>query len=143
MRIIDLEKRVEQTVLQRMNIYSLAKCLGIVNCRIRPTKRGTKGVKKRRIPIVITVLRPPKPPGQYGSNGNNLKVQLPTDTLPSHVTCMLLNTQSLCNKALTVREHMLDYEADIRFLRWPPVSDNRGKCVCENYFVEYPNRLTK
>ena len=28
-------------------------------------------------------------------------------------------------------------------LRWPPVSDvpeNCGKCVCENYFVEDPNR---
>ena len=50
-----------------VSVYRLLKCLGIVNCRIRPTKRGTKGVKKRRIPIVITVLRPPKPPGQYGS----------------------------------------------------------------------------
>ena len=99
-----------------VSVYRLLKCLGIVNCRIRPTKTGTKGVKKRRIPIVITVLRPPKPPGQYGSNGNNLKVQLPTDTLPTHVTCILLNTQSPCNKALTVREHMLDYEADMMLL---------------------------
>ena len=32
-------------------VYALLKCLGIVNCAIKPTKRGTKGVKKRRIPV--------------------------------------------------------------------------------------------
>ena len=40
-------------------VYGLLKGLGIVNCRIRPTKRGTKGVNKRRIPVVVTALRPP------------------------------------------------------------------------------------
>ena len=114
-----------------VSVYRLLKCLGIVNCRIRPTKRGTKGVEKRRIPIVITVLRPPKPPGQYGSNGNNLKVQLPTDTLPTHVTCILLNTQSLCNKALTVREHMLDYDADIMLLTETWLKPSKSAIVSE------------
>ena len=40
-----------------MSVYGLLKCLGIVNCPIRPTKRGTQGVKKRHILIVVTVLK--------------------------------------------------------------------------------------
>ena len=40
-------------------VYALLKCLGIVNCEIKPTKKGTKGVRNRRIPVVVT-LRPSK-----------------------------------------------------------------------------------
>ena len=88
-------------------------------------------MKKRHIPIVVTVLRSPKPHGQCGSNGNNLKVQLQTDTLPTHVTCILLNAQSLCNKALTVREHMLDYKADMMLLTGTWLKPSKSAIVNE------------
>ena len=52
-------------------VYRLLKCLGIVNCRIRPTRRGTKCVKKRHIPVVVTVLRPPKPHVLLSVNSSN------------------------------------------------------------------------
>ena len=36
-----------------MSVYGLLKCLGILNCPIRPTKRGTEGVKKSHILVVV------------------------------------------------------------------------------------------
>ena len=51
---------------------------------------------------------------QHGCNVNNLITV--SCQQEKHVTCILLNAQSLCNKTLTVREHMLDYKADMMLL---------------------------
>ena len=51
---------------------------------------------------------------QHGCNVNNLITV--SCQQEKHVTCILLNAQSLCNKTLTVREHMLDYKADLMLL---------------------------
>ena len=37
-------------------------------------------------------------------------------SLTSAVTCVLLNTRSVCNKPVTVKEHMIDQKADLMFL---------------------------
>ena len=99
-------------------------------CATPKTKRGTVGGVNhvRVIPAVYNNNRDlptvqPQAGGlgdwwsttkQHGCNVNNLIAV--SCRQEKHVTCILLNAQSLCNKTLTVREHMLDYKADLMLL---------------------------
>ena len=89
-------------------VYILLACLGIVNCRIRPTKRATKGAKKIHIPVVVTVLRPPEPPWL-----NNNRIQPCRLTRVSICDCgrlnaCLINCQSICNNAIIMKHCIVD-----------------------------------
>ncbi len=95
-------------------VYRLMKCLGIVNCRIRPTKRGTQCVKKRHIPVGVTVLRPPKPPGVNNDRRQPCLRRLARVSLCDcdRLNVCLINCQSICNKAITIKDYIVDNGLD-------------------------------
>ena len=115
--------RVTPTAFQRMNDLGI-----FVTSHV---KRGTQGFGRLTIPVRLsrgytceptkreTTVQPQagglgdwwSRTKEHGCNVNNLITV--SCQQEKHVTCILLNAQSLCNKTLTVREHMLDYKAYI------------------------------
>ena len=51
--------------------------------------------------------------------------------LTSAVTCVLLNTRSVCNKPATVKEHMIDQKVDLMFLSETWCKPNKSAVVNE------------
>ena len=113
-------------------VYYDLKQLGI--CYATPTHRGTTGGQCRLrapepIPPIVTTTRN-SVIKQTGVNNSNLIILTSTESrngsttarscsdrsLTSAVTCVLLNTRSVCNKPVTVKEHMIDQKADLMFL---------------------------
>ena len=116
-----------------MNVYNEVYCnlkqLDI--CYAIPTHRGTTGghcrlrAPKSIQPIVTTtrnyVVK------QTGVNNANLIIMTSSESrngstnasscsglyLTSAVTCVLFNTRSVCNKPVTVKEHMIDQKTDL------------------------------
>ena len=99
-----------------------------------PTHRGTTGGQCRLrtpepIPSIVTTTRN-YVAKQTGVNNANLVTLTFTESRngsttarscsdrsrTSAVTCVLLNTRSVCNKPVTVKEHMIDQKADLMFL---------------------------
>ena len=111
-------------------VYRLLKCLGIVNCRIRPTKRGTKGVKKRHIPVVVTALRPPKPPGLDRRQPCLRRLARVSLCDCDRLNVCLLNCQSICNKAITIKDYIVDNGLDIILLCETWLSSEKEKKIC-------------
>ena len=50
--------------------------------------------------------------GTIGAEVSLLRQVVPFDLM----TCVLLNTRFVCNTPVTVKEHMIDQKADLRFL---------------------------
>ena len=113
-------------------VYTLLKCLGIVNCRIRPTKRGTQCVKKRHIPVGVTVLRPPKPPGVNNDRRQPCLRRLARVSLcdRDRLNVSLINCQSICNKAITIKDYTVDNGLDIILLCATWLSSKKEKKIC-------------
>jgi hypothetical protein len=113
------ELGITRTILtKKTNNSSEARCVSALKS-LKPhilvrwqKKRGARAgshVKTRR-------TKPPNPEGQ-GINWRNLtRVTIKPANCLQSLKCLLLNAQSVCNKALTVREHMLDYETDLLLL---------------------------
>ena len=49
-------------------------------------------------------------------NGSTTAPSCSDRSLTSAMTCVLLNTRSVCNKPVTVKEHVIDQKADLMFL---------------------------
>ena len=91
-------------------------------CATSRTHRGTTAGNKHFRPIssVITARRRLRTNIEHIHKGrinptNLVDICRQTDTR-YNVTCALLNARSICNKALTVKEHLLDHGGDFMFL---------------------------
>ena len=91
-------------------------------CATSRTHRGTTaGINHfRPISSVITTGRRLRTNIEHIHKGrinptNLVDICRQTDTR-YNVTCLLLNAHSICNKAVTVKEHLLDHGGDFMFL---------------------------
>ena len=115
-----------------MEVYCNLKQLDISYAT--PTHRGTTGGQCRLrapepIPPIVTTTRNVvvKQTGVNNANlisltftesrnGSTTARSCSNRSRTSAVTCVLLNTRSVCNKPVTVKEHMIDQKADLMFL---------------------------
>ena len=89
-------------------------------------------MKNRRIPVVVTALRPPKPPGL---NNNRRRPCLRTLARVSICDCdrlnvCLINCQSICNKAITIKDYIVDNSLDIILLCETWLTSEKEKKIC-------------
>ena len=115
-----------------MKVYCNLKQLYI--CYAIPTHRGTTcGQCRLRAPkpiqpiVTTTRISVVKQIGVNNANliivtspeSRNVSTTAPScsgRSLTSAVTCVLFNTRSVCNKPVTVKEHMIDQKADLMFM---------------------------
>ena len=89
-----------------------------------PTRRGRRGgVRKCRQIKIISGIRPNHIERREGVKYQNTihhqnLIKIPLQPIESklNVSCLLFNSRSICNKTDTVREHVLDQQADVVFL---------------------------
>lgn len=84
------------------------------------------------IPVLISRdrLNEPSIPGQraHGENLSSIKIK---SHVPEHLNCVLLNARSVCNKTLTISEHVLDKKADIMFITETWLKPNDTAIIAE------------
>ena len=94
-------------------VYSTIRELGI--CARKPTKRGTKGFGRGKIPVRIANRKAGYNTTTNGVHSNNL-VQVPLSKCTKSSRCMnltLMNARSVSNKALRISEYIIDNKVDI------------------------------
>lgn len=96
-------------------------------------RRTRAGVNmKRPIKTVCNTNRRLPVPAATGVNPSNLVVVPVVSSAPkTESTCILLNAQSVCNKATTVHEHVLDQKADLVFLTETWLKPNNSAVIHE------------
>ena len=117
-----------------VSVYGLLKCLVISNCRIRPTKRATKVVNKIRIPVVVTALRPPNTPGLNTNRRQQCLrtlARVPICDCDRLKVCLINNyCHSICNKAISIKDYIVDNILDIILLceKWLTSEKEKKNC---------------
>ncbi len=100
---------------------------------ITPTRRGCRGGKrKHRHSNVNTRNR-----GVCHRNLIYIDTYQPTCNPNQQVNCLLLNARSVCNKAMTISEHILDKNADILFLTETWLHDDDSPIIEELTPLDY------
>ena len=102
-------------------VFNTLKRTGI--SAVKPTSRGTKGIRRRRIPVQVTAVRPVSRTTRTTANLANLvKVQgninrTDPDSRPKHHTQLfnlcLVNPCSVCNKASELCDFIIDNALDL------------------------------
>ena len=131
------------------NLKQLGICFAI--SKHRETTGGQCHVRApKSIPPIVTTTRN-YVVKQTGVNNANLITLTSTESrnvsttarscsgraLASAVTCVLLNTRSVCNKPVTVKEHMIDQKADLMFLAETWCKPNKSAVLNESTPLGY------
>ena len=102
------------------------------------TKRGSRGIARRRIPVIVSKSRSASDPDftQTGANFNNL-VQLNCDWPVANVRkptkCLLVNSRSIRGKTFSLRESISEHKLDFLFITetWLSGNTNDGVFISE------------